>query len=123
LAVLRFLLDEDLRGPLWTAIRHHNIRGIHSIEAIRVGDSSAPPLATPDPEILLWTESHEHVLVSRDKTTLPGHLRQHLLSGHHCPGIFIAPMRPSYTFIVDFLALAAYASDADEWRDRIEFIG
>jgi len=48
----RFLLDENQRGPLWDAIERHNEFSSTPIDAVRVGDHGAPPLATLDPEIL-----------------------------------------------------------------------
>lgn len=54
---LRFLLDENLRGPLWNAILRHNVRGIDVLDIVCVGDVSAPPLHALDPDILVWAEA------------------------------------------------------------------
>ena len=54
---LRFLLDENLRGPLWNAILRHNVRGIDVLDIVWVGDVSAPPLHALDPDILVWAEA------------------------------------------------------------------
>jgi hypothetical protein len=35
---LSYLLDEDLRGPLWRHIGRHNSRGANVIDVTRVGD-------------------------------------------------------------------------------------
>ena len=32
-----FVLDENCRGPLWSAIRSHNLRGIDKLDVVRVG--------------------------------------------------------------------------------------
>ena len=50
---LAFLLDENLRGLLWKHIRRHNVRGVHPIDAVRVGDVADLPLGSTDPAILL----------------------------------------------------------------------
>jgi hypothetical protein len=93
------------------------------LDTTRIGDPDAPPRSTSDPEILLWAESEGRVLVSRDKSTLPNHLIEHLAQGHHSPGIFIVRTRPRIGEVIELLVLAAYASDSEEWRDRIEFLG
>jgi hypothetical protein len=61
--------------------------------------------------------------VSYDKATLAGHLKNHLLAGHSSPGIFAIRRRTTLREVVSFLVLAAYASDADEWANRIHFVG
>jgi hypothetical protein len=85
----RFVLDENQRGPLWRAVTRHNQAGLHLLDVVRVGDSLDLPLGSTDPEILLWCEREDRILVSFDKATLAGHLRDHLETGHHSPGIFL----------------------------------
>lgn len=120
--MLSYVLDEQLRGPLWSAIQRHNSQAIHPLNAVRVGGPAGLPLGTPDPALLLWAEREDRVPVSMDWKTLAGHLAHHLQTGHHSPGIFSIRRRRSLAQIVDHLVLAAYASLPDEWRDRIEFI-
>ena len=118
---LRFLIDENLRGRLWSAIQRHNARGQHEVDAVRVGDGDALPLGAPDPDILVWAEQQDRILVTSDRSTMEAHLRSHLAAGHHSPGVFSLPQMGSVREVVEFLALSAYASDPLEWRDRIEY--
>src|SRR4051794_27117502 len=108
--VLRYLLDENLRGPLWRAIQWHNSRGQHPLDVMRVGDPADLPLGCEDPDILLWSEREQRILVTHDPDTMPRHLADHLNASHHSPGIFM--LRPHCTLpqIVTFLVDAAYAS-------------
>jgi hypothetical protein len=122
LIAVRFLLDEHLRGPLWSAIQRHNARGQWPLDVGRVGDSDDLPLGLPDPDILLWAERSEYLLVSRDKSTLPDHLRKHLEVGHHCPVVLLLSAHASMADVVEFLTLVAYASEPAEWRDRVHFV-
>jgi hypothetical protein len=119
---LRFVLDENQRGPLWRAVVRHNQAGVYPLDVVRVGDPADLPLASIDPDILLWGEREERILVSFDKATLAGHLANHLQAGHHSPGVFMLRRGSRLSEIVSHLALVAYASDAWEWQDRIEFI-
>ena len=119
---LRFVLDENQRGPLWRAVIRHNQAGSYPLDVVRVGDSLDLPLGSTDPDILLWGEREDRILVSFDKTTMAGHLTSHLQAGHHSPGVFLLRRASRLPLIVDHLALVAHASDAWEWQDRIEFI-
>ena len=118
---LRFLVDENLRGRLWSAIERHNARGEYVIDAVRVGDVDDLPLGVQDPDILLWAEQEDRILVTSDRSTMATHLQSHHEAGHHSPGVFSVPQMCSLREVVEFLALAAYASDPPEWRDRIEY--
>jgi hypothetical protein len=119
---LRYLLDENLRGYLWQAIQSHNARQLDFIDATRVGDATEVSLQSPDPLILLSTEETGRILVSRDKRTLPLHLRAHLDAHHHSPGIFVVRRSSSISAVVWYLAAAAYASEPSEWQDAIHYI-
>ena len=119
---LRFVLDENQRGLLWRAIVRHNQLGVDPVDAVRVGDFADLPLGVADPEILLWCEQENRILITFDKSTLAGHLADHLSAGRRCPGIFMLRRGSRLSLVVSFLALVAHASEAWEWADRIEYI-
>jgi hypothetical protein len=119
---LRYVLDEQLRGPLWRALQWHNSQGIHPLDAVRVGDPAGLPLGTPDPDLLLWAEREQRILVTYDHDTMPAHLADHLAAGHHSPGVFLIRPHSTLPQIVTFLRDAAYASEPGEWQDRVQFI-
>jgi hypothetical protein len=114
-------LDEDLRGILWPYLVRHNARGIDAIDIVRVGDLPDLPLGSADPDILIWCERNDRILVSHDKGTAPGHLRAHLGSGRHSPGLFLV-RDIAIAQIVSFLVLVAHATGPEEWRDAHVFI-
>ncbi|MBN1887172.1 MAG: DUF5615 family PIN-like protein [Thermoflexales bacterium] len=66
----RFLLDENLPPHLKTALLHHD----ESIDVLRVGDSGAPPLATPAPLILRYVDTAQRCLVTDNRHSMPRHL-------------------------------------------------
>jgi hypothetical protein len=118
---LRFLLDENQRGQLWRYIRRHNAGSASPLDAVRAGDSPDLPLGADDEGILAWAERENRILVSVDRATLAGHLGSHIAAGHMSPGVFLlcsVPLRE----VVDFLILAARASEAREWENQIIFI-
>lgn len=119
---LKFVLDEHHRGVLWDTICRHNLRGIDPVDVVRVGDQTDLPLGIKDPPILLWAEREARILVSSDKSTMATHLADHLAAGHHCPGVMTIRPGVSLREVLNFVVLAAYASDPSEWQDLIAFV-
>lgn len=119
---LAFLLDENLRGPLWRAIEIHNRRGNPSLDTARVGDPDDLPLGATDDDVLVWAARANRILVSFDRSTLPEALRGRLAGGEHSPGIFLLRHPARISKVVEFLMLAAYASNAEEWADRVHYM-
>ena len=112
---LAYVLDENLRGLLWRHIQRHNARGSYPLDVIRVGDRSDLPLGISDPDLLIWCENANRILVSRDEHTLPMHLSAHVALGRRSPGVFLARTAPLVE-IMTFLVAAAYASESSEWE-------
>jgi hypothetical protein len=96
--------------------------GTQTLDVVRVGDPPDLPLQTADPAVLLWTEREDRILITRDKNTMPTHLRDHLQQGRHCPGIFMLRPGQGIHEVLEFLVLAAYLSQGEEWQDRIAYI-
>jgi hypothetical protein len=119
---LRYLLDEHLRGVLLHAVHQHNARGVHVLDVLQVGDPPGLPLGSKDPDILLWAERENRVLVTRDVRTLPTHLTDHLKAGRRSPGVLILRPKLSVPRVVAELALYAHVGDPLAIQDRIEFI-
>ncbi len=115
---IRYLVDEDTPH----AIRDGLLRRQPEIEIRVVGGEMAPPLGTPDPGILCWLESEGYILISRNRSTMPQHLREHLAAGRHVPGIFLLRPRPSIGRIIDDLLLIWGAAYSEEYRDMITYI-
>jgi hypothetical protein len=104
---LRFVLDENQRGLLWRALVRHNQTSAYPVDVVRVGDAADLPLASLDPDILLWCECEERILVSFDKSTLAGHLANHLQAGHHSPGVFMVRRGCRLSEVVGHLTLVS----------------
>jgi hypothetical protein len=119
---LSYVLDEHLRGPLWRAILQHHALGVEPIDALRVGDVPDLPLGTLDPDPLLWAERTGRILLTRDESTMPAYLTNHLQAGRHSPGVFILRPRSKISQVVAFLAYVAYHRTAVEWQDQITYI-
>src|SRR5262245_37564374 len=119
---LRYVIDENLRGPLWSAMQRANSRRPWSIAIACVGDEADLPLGITDPDLLRWAEDHDFVVVSSDIRTMPVQHRAHLEAGRHCPGVFLIGLPCSIPQIVEALFYHAEESDEALWRDRIMLI-
>ncbi len=119
---LCFLLDENVPGPLWRAIQHHNARGIEPLDAIWVGIPPAPPFGTLDPDLVSWSEANGRVLVSLDRQTLTGAFLARIQAGGHAPGLMI--LRPVWRIpdAIDSLVLHDQACDPADLVDQIVYI-
>jgi hypothetical protein len=119
---LLYVFDENLPGRLDRAVRRHNARGLYVIDSVRVGEPSDLPRGSMDPTILLWFERENRVLVTEDKRTMPHHVAVHLAGGRHTPGVFMIRRAARMPEIVEYLALAAHASDPQDWLDQILYV-
>jgi Domain of unknown function (DUF5615) len=119
---IRFVFDENLDDRLRLAVARHNARGIDPVGTVKVGNPADLPRRSEDPDILIWAEREDRILVSSDLSTLPNFLSDHLQTGRHSPGVFLIRRGTTLQEVVDFLVLAAYASESWEWKDRCQFI-
>ncbi len=119
---LRFLLDENSRGPLWAAFQRTQTSLRVPLDVLAVGEDGAPPLGMKDPELLLWLERHGRILVTKDETSMPVYLAAHLSAGGHSPGIFAIRRGASIAAVVEFVFLAAEFDEPIDWLDRVTYI-
>ena len=113
-----FLFDENipLAIPLQLKAREPEA------QLYQIGDGVAPPLGTPDPQILLWIEEHGCLLVTNNRASMPVHLVDHLTSGQHIPGIIQLPRRMSIRIVLENLQLISAASSPPDYRDQIVYL-
>ena len=113
-----YLLDEHIEPTLRTQLIRHE----PDMTVWIIGDPGAPPRGTPDPEILSWCEVHGFLLVTRNRASMPDHLKAHLEMGHHVPGILT--LHPDMTMgeTIAELQLIWGASNPHEFRDLIVYL-
>lgn len=113
-----YLLDEHVPR----AIRTQLLRLDPELAVFRVGDGFAPAISTPDSELLDWIENHDCLLVTKNRSTMPVHLGNHLAKGKHAPGIVLLPKKFHLPSIIEDLLLIALASFPGELRDQIIYL-
>lgn len=112
------LIDENLSPELASQLRRH----APEIRLYTVGEHSAPPYGTLDPEILQWVEENNCWLVTNNRKSMPGHLQSHLDSGKHIPGILLTPRPLDIGPLITELILVWYASLPNKYQDRIVYL-
>lgn len=115
---LRFLLDEHVPR----AIQSQLLRLDADIDVLAVGQPSAPPRGTSDPDILAWIEKTGYVLVTANRRTIPEHTRAHYAAGRRIPGILLLRHGTSIGEVIEQLYLLWVASDAEEYVDKILYL-
>lgn len=84
-----------------------------------IGEPDTPLKGTLDPEILIWCEAHNFVLITNNRTSMPVHLVDHINTGHHVPGIFILNPDMGIGETIEELILVSEASFEEEYQDQI----
>jgi hypothetical protein len=116
--VNRLLLDENLAS----LYREQLLRHDPMLIIRRIGGPDVPEIGASDPELLIWCEEHEFVLVTNNRSTMPVHLADHLVAGRHVPGIIVIRRRARIGQVLEhFLALLG-ASFENEYQDRIVYL-
>ncbi len=116
--MLRYLLDAHVERALAAGLRQRE----RAVVIWRLGEPGAPPRDAADPAILAWCEQHDFVLVTNNRSTMPGHLVEHLGGGGHVPGIFMLNPKLSLGETIANLLDAAMLSLPGEYRDQIRHL-
>lgn len=115
---IRFLLDENL-SPL---IKRELLRREPTMDILRVGDAGAPSLETKDEPILEWLQTSGYILVTDNRKSMPQHLRNHFERGGYHHGIITTRRGIALGQIIEELLLIWHASEAAEFRNRMEYL-
>jgi hypothetical protein len=114
----KYLLDEHL--PKWWAKTIAQLQP--GLTVWRVGAPGAPPLQSPDPLLLDWCAKNDFILVTNNRSTMPGHLADQLAAGRHIPGIFQLDLSLTIHEVANELAVIAGAGFESEYQDQIRYL-
>jgi|SRR5579871_580589 len=115
---MNLLLDEHIPPFFRVQLR----RRLPDLEIWEVGDVGAPPKGTLDPDILIWCEEHDFLLVTNNRKSMPVHLADHLASGRHIPGILTIDLSEPIGVLLQELQDIVDLSFPDEYHDRIGYV-
>jgi len=112
---LKYLLDENVNPSYKIQLARNNPELVVWV----VGEPNTPARGTLDPDILLWCEEYDFILVTNNRRSMPVHLQEHIDNSHHIPGIFILNYKLSIGQNIDELIFIAEASFEKEYQDQI----
>lgn len=115
---IRFLIDENLSPRLKPALLRLEPR----VDILYIGELGAPPLSTPDPDILQFLELTQRLLITDNRSSMPGHIADHLAAGGHFWGMCWLRYKMPIGRLAQELYLIWGASTPEEWLDRVEWI-
>lgn len=115
---VRFLLDENVDPIVQRAVLSLD----PGIDIRRIGDSGMPPLGTLDPDLLIFCEMAEIILVTNNRTSMPGHIADHFAMSRHHWGILQIRIGTSIRQLADELYLIWMTTDATYWVNRYEWV-
>jgi uracil-DNA glycosylase len=114
----RYLLDENVTPILRDALN----RIEPEITVWRVGDPGVPENGTPDPVILEWCANQGFSLVTNNRKSMPGHLREFIALGRTAPAIFVLNANMPVGQTVSELRHIWGASEPHEYENTIRFL-
>ena len=115
---IQYLLDEHIASLYRTQL----MRQAPDLVVRMIGDPDAPSKGTLDPEILIWCETHDFILVTNNRKSMPKHLADHIAERRHVPGIFVIDPAKNIGETLKELIIIAEASFPNEYQDRIEYL-
>jgi hypothetical protein len=113
---VRFLADADLNRAI--------IAGILRVEPsldFRTAQS-ANLRRLKDTQVLALAAEEGRVLVSHAFGTMPRHFRGYREAGRQSGGVVLIPQTLDIGTAIEELHMIWVASDAEEWRDRLEWL-
>jgi hypothetical protein len=118
---VQYLLDENL-SPLYQEQLRRYQPELTVVMVGELSDINIPTKGTLDPEILIWCETNNFILVTNNRTSMPVHLAEHLSQHRQVPGIFV--LRPKATIgqIIEDLILIALVGEPQDYQNRITYI-
>lgn len=115
---IKYLIDENLPPLYQQQLR----RFLPELDVLAIGDIgplNVPPKGTLDPEILIWCEINNFILVTNNRASMPVHLAEHQAQNRHLPGIFVFRKKAAIGQILDDLIPIAEVNESEEYRDCI----
>lgn len=75
-----------------------------------------------DPALLELAAQQDRILITHDRHTMTHHFWERLAAGNSSPGLFVVPQQSAIGAIIESLLVVWSASQAEEWRNRVEYL-
>lgn len=114
--MIRFLLDENFNGKI--------VRGLRArqpvVDMIRVQDTEL--YGADDPTVLEWAAQEGRILLTHDLDTMTKYASERIEQGLPMAGVILVHDTLPVAKVVDDLLAVLGASEASEWKNRIDFL-
>jgi hypothetical protein len=111
--MLRLLSDENLNGDI--------VRGLllrePGLDLVRVQDVGLS--GVEDPEVLAWAADSNRIVLTHDRTTMPGFAYDRVNAGEPMPGVFVVNDRMPVRQAIEEILLTNQASEQTEWAGLV----
>lgn len=114
--VLRLLVDENFNDAIVRGLLRQN----PDLDLLRVKDIGLGE--SDDPVILAWAATHDRILLTHDRATMPEYAHERVLAAQPMPGVFVLSDRLALRQAIDELLLLDGSSEQDEWADLVVFL-
>jgi hypothetical protein len=115
---VRFLLDENLSPRLKMAV----LRLQPDIDILRIGEPNTLPFGSLDPDVLVYLERSQRLLITDNRASMPEHLQAHWDAGHHTWGLLWVRPRTPMRVLAQELVLIWETTEAAEWKNFLDWI-
>ena len=112
---IKFQADNDLKRAIVSGVKRRQ----PAIDFQTAQDAQLDGM--PDDDVLAFAASEGRVLVSHDRRTMPVHFAN-FITRQESAGAFLIEQSLNLRDAIDELLLIWEASEAEEWRNRIEFL-
>ncbi len=110
---MNLLFDEHIDRDVVTGL-HRKLAKATLVMAVDVGLQSMD-----DPDLLEWAAKHNHILVTKDKSTMSTFAYQRMQEGLSMPGVILITRDLSIGQMIESLFLIIECCTADEFENRV----
>lgn len=111
--MLRLASDADVHGAIIRGMRRRR----PELDLLRVQDALA--LATPDPEVLVWSAAENRILITNDRNTMVAAAYSRVAAGEPMPGLIVTSAEQSIGSAIDDILLIADCISPEEISNLI----
>ena len=114
--MLRLLADENFNGDI--------LRGLllrdPQLDAIRVQDVGLA--GAEDPDVLEWAATHDRIILTHDRATMPDFAYSRIAAENSMPGVFVLDARFPTGAAIQEILLVATCTEQHEWQGRVVYL-
>jgi len=114
--MLRFLADQNFDGDIVRGL----LRQIPKLDVLTAHQAALSEAS--DPELLEWAASHDRIVLTHDRRTMPDHAGDRIRAGQRLSGLIVVPTRLPVNQAIEDLLLITTCSLEGEWENKVQFL-